>query len=694
MNTESVSAMNSIGIFDAFDLLKYFPRTYMDTRNVKKIKDIEEDENCSFIVKVTNNKLIRTKYGKSFVLTQVEDEDYSKAEIYWFNQTFMLKALEVGEYYIMYGKLAKNSTLKLIKLQISEFEKLKDGRKSMHLAKITPIYRETKGISSKLIRSKILYILKELSINESTILSKANIIPDHLSTQVRIDNNLINYQTAISNIHFPKSFDMLDKAKRRLGFDEIYHILKKAYELKSERTKIQAVNIKFSNSNFENLSVKEFLYNLDNYINLPFQLTKDQQTSLEEILTDIAKSTPMSRLLQGEVGSGKTILSAIVSFLVLQNSLDVAFLCPTTLLAKQHYESFVKFKDALKFSFDFDINLVTSIVSKSKVSKIDKKNDKSKRTPTLFIGTHAILYQAEERLSNVGLVIIDEQHRFGVEQREKLLKFEKNGNQNSKKFVPHYLMMTATPIPRSIGEVYFADLDISRINSLPSKRIPISSYVVPENKRVDSYSWMKNELQNGGQAYIICPIIEESETLDLKNVKKEYEVIKGEFENFKVALLHGKLKESEKQDILERFNDQLIDILVTTQVIEVGIDIPNANIIVIESAERFGLAQLHQLRGRVGRGDRKSYCLLFKTPSNSTQPADDFEISEKEQIQNLRLEYFSNHSNGMELAEYDMLNRGVGDIAGLEQSGIPKFKFADIMDLELVKQVKKAIKNE
>ncbi len=699
---ELADTFSKVGVNNVLDLLNYFPRTYMDTRNVISLKELvdksadESEENLfgTILVQITKNSMFKTKYGKSIVITKLKDENGTEAEIFWFNQTFMLTALKVGEFYMMFAKLANDSKANKIKLQVSEYENVKDGKRATHLDKITPIYRETKGISSKLIRSKLTYIFKSLGFANGEM---NKILPDELSPQIRYENNLIDLDSAICNIHFPENFELLEKAKARLAFDEIYKIMKQVENLKLQRESVRAIGIKYkidklSSLNHKEFSAKEMIFNIDNFIKLDFKLTSGQSNSLIEILNDLSKLTPMSRLLQGEVGSGKTIVTLISAFLVLNNGYDVAFLAPTTILAKQHYENILKYKELLVENFDFNIRLITS----DKDQDI-KAVETETKIPQLFIGTHALLYEDKKLFDHTALVIVDEQHRFGVEQREQLLGIPSSGKVSRSerdgrglKFSPHYLMLTATPIPRSVGEVYFADLDISTINTLPTNRQKIETFVVPEEKRDDGYNWIKKELQNGGQCYVVCPLVEESEKLDLKNVKKEFEFIKERFSEYKVDLLYGKLKINEKTKIIEKFKKNEIQILVSTQVIEVGIDVPNANIMVIESAERFGLAQLHQLRGRVGRGSRKSYCLLFKT-IKSTESVDKIGNNLTTQKNDERLNYFATHTNGMELAEYDMLTRGVGDLVGTAQSGLPKLKFADIMDLELIKRVKKSL---
>lgn len=661
---KQISGLNKMGIFSILDLLNHFPKKYLDTREISDLAIWDGINLRTSLVKVLENKIFKTRGGKMIVTTVVQDESGTKGEMVWFNQSFMLKAFEVDNYYLIFGKLAKGSTFSKRKLTVNEYERLYDGKGSRHLDKITAIYPETVGVSSKWIRSKINYIFS--NINE--FFSK-----DYLPENIRKEYDLIEISSAIRKIHIPSNFIDLDKSRERLGFDEIYTLLSKINLQIQEKQKISANPIK-TLINDQECNVNEFLSNLKYSLDMPFTLTKSQQDCIVEVVTDIKSRKPMSRLIQGDVGSGKTVVATAVALSVLQNNYDVVLLCPTTVLAEQHFKTISNFLKNQKFT----VKLVTGN------SKIDEKESNTK--PILYIGTHAILFKKAEVFRNTSLLIVDEQHRFGVEQREQLI--DDVVSLNGKTHTPHFLMLTATPIPRSIAQIYFSSLDLSYIATPPNDRKKVLTFVVPENKRADSYNWIKDKIRSGEQMFVICPLIETSEKLALKNVKEEYENIKNIFSDFNVSLLHGKMKAEEKNSILTDFRTNTSQILVSTQVVEVGVDIPNATIIIIESAERFGLAALHQLRGRVGRGKKQSYCYLFISPEAVSVM--DEKVDQNKALD--RLSYFSTHFNGMELSEFDMMNRGIGNLVGTEQTGLPKFKIANVADKNLIEKVKKVIK--
>jgi ATP-dependent DNA helicase RecG len=409
------------------------------------------------------------------VTTVVQDESGTKGEMVWFNQSFMLKAFEVDNYYLIFGKLAKGSTFSKRKLTVNEYERLYDGKGSRHLDKITAIYPETVGVSSKWIRSKINYIFS--NINE--FFSK-----DYLPENIRKEYDLIEISSAIRKIHIPSNFIDLDKSRERLGFDEIYTLLSKINLQIQEKQKISANPIK-TLINDQECNVNEFLSNLKYSLDMPFTLTKSQQDCIVEVVTDIKSRKPMSRLIQGDVGSGKTVVATAVALSVLQNNYDVVLLCPTTVLAEQHFKTISNFLKNQKFT----VKLVTGN------SKIDEKESNTK--PILYIGTHAILFKKAEVFRNTSLLIVDEQHRFGVEQREQLI--DDVVSLNGKTHTPHFLMLTATPIPRSIAQIYFSSLDLSYIATPPNDRKKVLTFVVPENKRADSYNWIKDKIRSGNK---------------------------------------------------------------------------------------------------------------------------------------------------------------------------------------------------
>ena len=443
-----------------------------------------------------------------------------------------------------------------------------------------PVYPETEGISSKWLRSRIAVILFKLNLN----------FPEYLPLELIKKYSLTTLPQAVRQIHFPKTLKDAKSAQKRLSFDELL-ILSLLTQIKKEDRKKDKIKYKLKISIFKN--------QLENFIeSLPFKLTGSQNNVLNEILSDLERDKPMNRLLQGDVGAGKTVIAVICSYLIHLNGLITLIMSPTEILAKQHYQTFV----SLLKSYGIEIVLITG--SEKPVKNIKK--------PSVYIGTHALLNQ-DFTSEKIALVIIDEQQRFGVEQRTKI-KYIASSH-------PHLLTMTATPIPRTVALTIYADLDMSKIDELPHGRLKVKTFVVPPEKRQSAYSWIRREIISSGytkRAFIICPLIEESETLQsVRSVKKEFEKLKDQiFPDLMLGLIHGRLKAKEKDTVLSSLNSGKIDILVATPVVEVGIDVKTANIMLIEGSDRFGLAQLHQLRGRVGRSDIQSYCLLFTDSNN------------------------------------------------------------------------------
>jgi len=627
--------LNRLGIFTIKDLLEHYPFRYEDTTNVVEIADLEPSSNPQTIaIELVSIKNFYSRNGKQLTEAVVADQTASM-KVLWFNQHFLTRILKPGKNYLLSGKLNDQKTPTLLS---PKYEFLKDDFESDSAGSITPIYPETEGISSKFIHKLIKTVLKYTSISE---LLKEDIPKTKIAKAV-----IMQRGEAVKGLHFPTDLEGVEEAKNSIAFREIYAILKDVQKLKKERERFKAQVVP---TNTE--LVDKFLDEL------PFKPTKDQLTTIKEINEDLGTESPMNRLLEGDVGSGKTLVAMAAILNIVSNDMQAAIIAPTQVLAEQHYKTFA---EMLPWLLE-EIELVTG---NSKPSVFQKK---------IIIGTHAVLHQAQKLFNNLALVIIDEQHRFGVKQREFLTEYMKTTQQNEK--VPHILSMTATPIPRTMVLTLYGDTDLSVIKTKPKGRIPVDTFMVSENKRNDSYNWISEQVQNGGQVFVICPLVEESDKIQVKSAKAEFERLKDVFPDLKIELVHGKVKPVEKEKILQDFKDQKFDILVSTAVVEVGIDIPNATVILIESAERFGLAQLHQFRGRVGRSDKKSYCLLF-TESDTAQQ---------------RLEYFSNHNDGLKIAEFDLQNRGPGEVYGTKQAGIPNLKFANLLDLEFIKWVKEFV---
>ncbi len=635
-----IQKLANLGIISVKDIFFHFPYRYVDRKKKLKVNDLFliDNENFHCIGEIEKLTVIRIGKGKQITNGYFMD-DTGKIAITWFNNPYIISNYKSGDKVLISGKPDKKKLInpKMRKISTSEDIDI--------FARIESIYPETRGIKSLQINNFVKNAIEFFDL----------IIKDPLSKKIKVNEKLIDLKEAIIKIHFPNSQEDIDISRKRLAFDEIYHILKL---VKKRKDKLK----KFSSPVIE---VNQALQN--NLIRtLPFELTKSQLLALEEIAQDIQKNKPMHRLLNGDVGSGKTIIAALIASQFLSNKSQVIMLAPTGVLAKQHYDLFCSFF-AKK---DYNINLVTSSTKK----EVDKLESRLKDSigNELFIGTHALLYRLD-LFGNAGLIIIDEQHKFGVEQRELLEKVTLKDS-NNYKYLPHVLSMSATPIPRSLALTLYGDLEVSVLQK-PVERKPIKTRCLYEEDTISKmYIWMEREIvEKKVQTYIVCPLIEESEKLDTKSAILEFENLKKHYPQFRIELLHGKIKSIEKDHILRDFFNKEIDILVSTSVIEVGINNPNATIMIIEGAERFGLAQLHQIRGRVGRSEKQSYCFI-KTTNN---------------MQNDRLNFFAENQDGFAISEYDLLSRGPGEVYGNTQSGLPKLKIANLFDIEFIKKVKR-----
>jgi ATP-dependent DNA helicase RecG len=637
------------------DLLYHLPFRYEDFRLISTIRQLQEGEVVTVQGKVIEAKNDYTRRFKSLQRITLADST-GTIEIIWFNQPYILKNISVGDALSVSGRVevfARRHTI-----LSPEYEILSEGTPTIHTGRLVPIYPETAGISSKWLRRQIFNILNILKDE----------IHDYLPESIRKKYTLEDLPTALRHVHFPLNFEDAIRAKRRLAFDEVFFLQLQALERKKKWEE---------NKKGPTILYEPYKGNIVRLISsLPFTLTSSQKNALAEIFSDLQKEKPMNRLLQGEVGSGKTIIATIAMYLVYLNNYQSVLMAPTEILAEQHYKTVSTFLEPLGVS----VGLVTGSkklkVKNVKLSESEKpksKNNMNKKSLDnsydILIGTHSLL-QETINFDNLGFVIIDEQQRFGVAQRGILRQKGKH---------PHTLTMTATPIPRTVALTIYGDLSVSFLNEMPKGRKIVKTWLVPLEKRQAAYEWIRQEIKtNSSQAFIICPFIEESESMQtIKAATKEFERLQKEiFPDLRLGLLHGKLKAKEKEEVLQNFRKQIFDILIATPVVEVGIDIPNATIIVIEGAERFGLAQLHQLRGRVGRSDKQSYCLLFtESKSHSTWK---------------RLKALETMTQGAKLAEYDLELRGPGEIYGLKQSGIKLLKIASFSDIELISQARKS----
>jgi len=610
------------------DLVFHFPFRYQDFSIVSDISRLQPGEQVTIRAQALAIKNEYTRSGKK-IQKAIFSDGKKKLNVTWFNQPFLVKTIKIGEEYNLSGK-ADLFGRQLV-LVSPQFELVKKNSKTIHTGRLVPVYPETYGISSKWLRSRIAPLLKNLEI------------PDFLPEKVRQKHQLLPLQEALQKIHFPENKTEIKKARKRLSFDELFLIQLEGLKRKKDWQKNKtSCRLKINQE-----EVLKFLQNL------PFELTLAQKRCVREILKDLKAEKPMNRLLEGDVGSGKTVVAAISIYIAFLNGYQSVLMAPTQILANQHFNTL----KTLLSPFGVKITLVTGA------------RKKKEKNADVIIGTHALLYQ-KESFKNLALVVIDEQHRFGVEQRAKLIKKGK---------APHVLTMTATPIPRTIALTLYNDLDLSVIDEMPKGRQKVTTWVVPPQKRQKAYQWIKKQVKNKDkQAFIICPLIEESSVLkEAKAATVEYERLsKDVFPDLSMGLLHGRVKASEKEKIMKDLENGKIDILVATPVVEVGIDIKNATIIMIEAAERFGLAQLHQLRGRVGRSSKKSYCLLF---SESTNPKSLKRLKVMEKI-----------FIGIKLAEIDLKMRGPGEIYGTAQHGFPELKIASFSNSVLIEKTRKA----
>ena len=621
--------LEKLGIITISDLLHHVPNRYLDFSKITKIKDVKIGETVTVLGKITSIKNQATKTGRLMQIGQIEDET-GKITVAWFSQPFLTKILFPDTKIAISGEPSWfNRTLAFFSPQ---YEKIDESHETVHTGKIVGVYPLTSGLSNKWMKARIKYSLDRV------------ILKDFLDAKTKEKYGLFEFTDSIRKIHFPKSLDEAQKAKERLSFNEFFDLLVKSRERKKKLLKKKGIALTVNQST------------IDHFISsLPFKLTDSQEKVINEILNDLKGKVPMNRLLQGDVGSGKTVVALVSALTVIENGYQVVFLAPTQILANQHYETINSLLRNLKIR--------TTLITGTQIKKGVGRSD-------IFIGTHALINKTDI-FDKVGLVIIDEQHKFGVKQIEFL-----------KKINPHTLTMTATPIPRTIAQTLFADMDLSILSEIPSGRPKIKTWLVPNTKRERAYDWCKSQITNfKSSMFVICPLVEESETetlKDIKSVKKEFENLKLVFRKFKLGLLFGKMKEKEKNDVLTKFKNKEIDILVSTPVVEVGIDVPNATIMVIEGSDRFGLAQLHQLRGRVGRGEKESYCLLFT--ENDSEKATN------------RLTALTKTTSGFELAELDLKLRGAGDVLGIKQSGFGNLKIADWSDTKLIKKVTEVVK--
>ncbi|KPJ73642.1 ATP-dependent DNA helicase RecG [Parcubacteria bacterium DG_74_1] len=661
--------LKRLGIKTVGHLLFHFPHRYEDFSNVIPISEVKRGEMVSVQGKILDIKNIRT-FRKRMVLTQALVGDTSGSlQVIWFNQPYLINNFKKGDFLFLAGKMNQSKSGRY--LSSPAYEKISDELRFknsdlIHTGRLVPVYPETEGLSSRWLRFIIRPLLDQLKDEVSDPL------PDYLTKKY----NFLDLKEALWQIHFPDSLRLAQESKKRFIFEELFilslFVLRERTKLAKEKSVSVPLNVGLA---------KQFVKSL------PFQLTDDQKKASWQILKDLERPFPMNRLLQGDVGSGKTVVAAMAALNTVKTGYQIALLAPTEILTQQHYQTFNLLLKKNKIS----IGLITGKENKFKNKNIKRKGllRKTKSGEVdILIGTHALV-QKEVKFGKLALVIVDEQHRFGVEQRAGLCQ--------QKDLIPHFLSMTATPIPRTLSLTIYGDLDLSLIKELPKGRKKIITEIIPPEKRNKAYNFVREQIKKGRQAFVICPRIEPSATFqennfnqinlekrdrgwaEVKAAKEEYKKLAEKiFPEFKVALLHGRMKNEEKEKIMKGFKKGKTDILVSTSVIEVGIDIANATIMLIEGADKFGLAQLHQFRGRVGRGKEQSFCFLMTDfPSQKTSQ---------------RLRALIKCNNGFELAEKDLEIRGPGDFIGQRQWGIPNIAMDALKDISLVEETRKEAK--
>jgi len=612
--------LSRLDLETARDLLFYFPFRYDDFREITRIEDLENNTNANIVGRIELIQNKRSPRKRMSITEALISDESEQIKVVWFNQPFIAKNLHIGDKVSLSGKVTDDNFGLVMKSPI--YEKI-SGLAPTHTQGLVPNYHLTANLSQKQIR----FLCKQ-------VIKLAKKIPDILPKEVAKSNKLISLSRAIEYIHFPTSYEEVEAARKRLGFEELLLLQLQSLLIKQRLDKAKA-----KKQEFKERQIKKFV------ASLPFKLTNAQRQAAWEIIQDTGKSRPMSRLLEGDVGSGKTIVAVMAMLNTALNGNQAVLMVPTEILASQHFETI---KNLLK-NFDIPIALLTRSKKEATI-KTDLRSTLSDLR--IIIGTHALI-QKKVEFNNLGLVIIDEQHRFGVEQRKQLIK------NNKTSVLPHFLSMTATPIPRSLALALYGDLDLSIINEMPKGR---------------------KKIKTGRQIFVICPLIDISDKLGVKSVREEHKKLDERvFPDLSIKMLHGRLKPKEKENIMQDFLRKKINILVSTSVVEVGVDVPNATIMMIEGADRFGLAQLHQFRGRVGRSEYKSYCFLF---TDSTAP---------NTIKRLRA--MTKHHSGFELAKIDLELRGPGEVYGTMQKGFPMLKIATIFDYEQIKKARVEAQN-
>lgn len=650
--------LKKLGIKSAGDLLFHFPFRYDDFSDFKRISEVEVGQTVSVKGEIIDIRNVRTRSRRMSLTEAVIEDDSGAMQAVWFHQPYLTNNLKAGMHVSLSGKVgfAKEG----MQLNSPAYEIL--GKSNLHTGRLVPVYHETEGVSSKWLR-----------VHLKPLLVLAESVPEFLPEEIIERQDLFPIAEAIRQIHFPEDAVAAECAKRRLAFDELF--LVQLY-MQRQRQKWQgqkAVGIKYGQE--LEAEIKYFLEKL------PFKLTDGQKIAVWKIIKDMEKDSPMNRLLEGDVGSGKTLVALLAVLVAVRSGYQALIMAPTEILARQHFaESMKRFRGT---------NIRIALLTGSESRYFDGREERSlakekilaaikQGAADLTIGTHALI-QEKVSFKNLALSVVDEQHRFGIEQRAKIQNGILDIEDGLRATVPHLLSMTATPIPRTLALTVYGDLDLSVLDEMPRGRQKIITKLVAPGNRERAYGFIRAEIESGRQAFVICPLIEESDLLEVKSATEEYARLQQEvYPQFRVGLLHGRMKPKEKEEVMKKFQAGEIDILVSTSVVEVGIDIPNATVMLIEGADRFGLAQLHQFRGRVGRGEFQSYCFLF-TDSTSGKT-------------HKRLRALIESASGFDLAQQDLLLRGPGELVGVRQSGLPDLAMASLTDSELISATREEAK--
>ena len=629
--------LHRLEIDTVYDFLWYVPRAYVNRYQVMRMADLMPGQNCQLIGQVKHTKKIRTRRRGFTIFKALIQDTSAMVEAIWFNQPYLSQVIKAGQTIWLRGTAKETGTG--LQVQVGEFEVLESGRMEDY---ILPVYPLTEGLSQKFMRDTASLLLD----------SYLPLYPELLSMQLRKEHGLLDIQSAFRAIHFPHSGDEYLSARRRLVVEELMLF---RWMLSSTRDHQEpAFFVQHQAAGGWLSAIKE---------DLPFTLTGAQQRVLDEILGDMKSEYSMNRLLQGDVGSGKTVVAALAMVYAVDSGFQAAMMAPTEILAEQHYKTITTLLQ------DTDLKMACLTGNTPAAERRVLLEAVASGEVDILLGTHALI-QEEVKFHRLGLVVIDEQHRFGVRQRAMLA---------DKGIVPDVLVMTATPIPRTLALTLYGDLDLSVIDELPPGRIPVKTKVVSLQQRRQAYSFARREIERGARVYVICPLVEESEKQDLQAAVSLYsELSQGIYSDLAVGMIHGRMPASEKESVMQAFKKGDLQVLVSTTVVEVGVDVPEANVMIIEHADRFGLSQLHQLRGRVGRGSRQSYCILLADPHT------------REAVQ--RLKAMEKSTDGFELANQDLAIRGPGEFWGLRQHGLLQFKVLDLVrDQSLINKTARLI---